>query len=142
MRGEEKERAGEFGGGGRRGIGEPEMGGEADSKGRTRGTGSAQRQFINRTTPYYERRPPDRGEPFHRSFSSTMLAKNRNGRGGGAHRGPRKQFLPRYTIPRSRIIPSLAISLGKILGGRPKMINAPTTIGAANYTCRDDSLRR
>lgn len=35
------------------------MGGEGDFKGRTRGTGSAQRQFINRTTPYYhDQRPP------------------------------------------------------------------------------------
>lgn len=59
------------------------MGGDGELQGEDIGhTGSAQRQFINRTTPYYDQRPPDHGEPFHRSFSSTMLAKNHDGRSG------------------------------------------------------------
>jgi len=46
--------------------------------------------------------------------------------GGAARYGPWKQFPPRYTIPRSRIIRSVAVSLRKILlVDRPKMINAP-----------------
>lgn len=49
--------------------------------------------------------------------------------GAAARYGPWKQFPLRYTIPRSRIIRSVAISLRKILlVDRPKMINAPATI--------------
>lgn len=68
------------------GLGSRRWVAKGNFKGRTWGTGSAQRQFINRTTPYYDQRPSDHGEPFHRSFSSTMLAKNRGGRSGGSLR--------------------------------------------------------
>jgi len=49
--------------------------------------------------------------------------------GGAPRYQPWKQFPPRYTIPRSRIISLVAISFRKIpLGDCPKMINAPTTV--------------
>jgi len=97
-------------------------------KGRTWGTGSAQRQFINRTTPYYDQRPPDHDEPFHRSFSSTMLAKNRDGRGGSL-RIVETILAKVYDSSESHYSLGCYISLRKILlVDRRKMINVLATI--------------